>query len=196
MSKSIDMAGQTVNGVKVLHPSDRNDGRGMMWVCVCPHCGGEFVARGGDIRTGNHISCGCANRRNFKDMTGQICGGLEVLRRAEDNTARGLARWVCRCTACGKEVVRTGETLRRTPPHSCGCLNRKPGRKAAEKPKAAPKPKPPRRIPAARGICYNCLCRTRHNSPFREQPTVWSCVLWRDCPDRKRHRESERRPTR
>lgn len=53
------------------------------------------------------------------DMTGQRCGMLTVLRRAE-NTKIGQAQWECQCD-CGKIVIALGQYLRNGKIKSCGC---------------------------------------------------------------------------
>ena len=57
-----DMTGQTVNGVKVLRRHYDENSKAAMWLCVCPHCGKEFVANGGNLRAGGINSCGCRAR--------------------------------------------------------------------------------------------------------------------------------------
>jgi hypothetical protein len=54
----------------------------------------------------------------FIDIAGQRFGQWLVLERAE-NSARGVARWVCRC-ACGVEKIVNGGSLRIGQSLSCG----------------------------------------------------------------------------
>ena len=61
--------------------------------------------------------------RNCKDETGNRYGRLTVLKRADENSKRGEARWVCLCD-CGNEIVALGENLRHGNTRSCGCLRR------------------------------------------------------------------------
>lgn len=54
---------------------------------------------------------------NYKDETGNVYGRLTVLFKAENrpgynNTKRGHAAWVCRCS-CGRKCVYTGASLRK-----------------------------------------------------------------------------------
>lgn len=53
------------------------------------------------------------------DETGNRYGSLVVIARAE-STARGGARWLCRCD-CGREAVVLGVLLRQGSTRSCGC---------------------------------------------------------------------------
>ena len=59
----------------------------------------------------------------LRDLTGQQFNYLTVLRRSEENTKDGKARWVCRCI-CGREVTYASVdiTRKRHPVKSCGCL--------------------------------------------------------------------------
>lgn len=56
------------------------------------------------------------------DLTGQRFARLLVMERGE-NTARGKARWVCRCE-CGATTLVRASHLRSGQIRSCGCLNR------------------------------------------------------------------------
>jgi hypothetical protein len=58
------------------------------------------------------------------DMQGKTFGYWYVLERAE-NTKGGQARWLCKCTACGKEKVVDGGHLRRGDSTNCGCIGMK-----------------------------------------------------------------------
>ncbi len=55
------------------------------------------------------------------DLTNQTFGYWEVIQRGK-NDARGKAKWICKCTACGtiKEVV--GSHLRAGHSTNCGCV--------------------------------------------------------------------------
>jgi hypothetical protein len=55
----------------------------------------------------------------LKDVTGNNYGRLTVIARAE-NAARGLARWVCKCS-CGNTITVNGSDLRNGHTQSCGC---------------------------------------------------------------------------
>lgn len=55
------------------------------------------------------------------DLTGQRFGYLTVIRRAEENTKAGKAKWVCKCD-CGNESIATGRNLVSGNSTSCGCM--------------------------------------------------------------------------
>lgn len=56
------------------------------------------------------------------DLTKQKFGRLEVIERAENKIYSGKARamWRCKCD-CGKEVIKTTDSLRKSKYPSCGC---------------------------------------------------------------------------
>ena len=58
-----------------------------------------------------------------KDEVGNKYGRLTVLERAEANSKRGEARWICLCD-CGNKTVVIGDALRHGNTKSCGCLRR------------------------------------------------------------------------
>ena len=67
------------------------------------------------------------------DMTGQVCGRLTVIERAQHSEyvrSRGAA-WICRCE-CGQVVEVYGRSLRRGDTSSCGCLRREMATKRLE----------------------------------------------------------------
>lgn len=61
--------------------------------------------------------------REAIDLTGKEFGRLKVLERAENNKW-GQIQWLCRCNCDGKEVIKTGSTLKSGHTKSCGCLNK------------------------------------------------------------------------
>ena len=66
------------------------------------------------------------------DLTGQDFGYWHVIKRAE-NGADGRARWLCLCTACGKEKVVQGAHLRAGRSTNCGCVRMEKMRQASIK---------------------------------------------------------------
>ncbi len=56
----------------------------------------------------------------FLDLTNDVYGRLTVI--AYAGNAKKRTSWLCRCV-CGKEVIVSGNTLRRKHSKSCGCLN-------------------------------------------------------------------------
>jgi hypothetical protein len=56
----------------------------------------------------------------MKDLTGKTFGDLEVLRRHSENTSYGAARWICRCSCDGREIVASSKDLNSGGTKSCG----------------------------------------------------------------------------
>lgn len=60
--------------------------------------------------------------RNFKDITGQNFGRLEVVTRSDAGNSRNrTVKWLCKCS-CGNDTIVCGSELRRGKVKSCGCL--------------------------------------------------------------------------
>lgn len=57
---------------------------------------------------------------NFINLLGQRYGRLVVIEQAPNIEKR--TAWKCKCD-CGKEIITTGNSLRRGDTKSCGCLN-------------------------------------------------------------------------
>ena len=77
------------------------------------------------------------------DLSGQTLGGLYVIRKDLETTAKKQrAQYLCRCNHCGEEKIICSAVFRKKPPVSCGC------RKAAgyTHPKAVPGKKAERRL--------------------------------------------------
>ncbi len=64
-----DMAGQIVNGIKILQRVGSSEDGDAIWECVC-YCGKSFIADGSDIRNNHKRSCGCMKiEQNKKNLT-------------------------------------------------------------------------------------------------------------------------------
>lgn len=67
----IDMAGKTINGVKIVSRAENRESRKRLaaWNCICP-CGRKFISVGADIRLGRVKTCGCRitikSKRNWQ----------------------------------------------------------------------------------------------------------------------------------
>jgi len=117
----VDRTGHTYGMLTVVGPVEREGGKSW-WLCRCS-CGGEVVATGGNLKSGNTKSCGCAKRKT-KDMVGKTFGQLTVLNRCANLGRFSGALWLCRC-ACGNEHRVMGGNLRSGSVASCGkCLPR------------------------------------------------------------------------
>ena len=104
-----DLTGQKFGMLEVIsfaakQPTSR-------WHCRC-ECGRSSVVESRNLKTGNTKSCGCkrsaVGRANFKDLTGQRFGRLQVVSLA----SRNPTRWNCRCDCGQSKVVSRGELLK------------------------------------------------------------------------------------
>lgn len=94
------------------------------WKCQC-ECGKIFSARSHDIIQNKILSCGClkkenAHNINFKDLTGQKIGHLQVLYKC-DYLKDNHTVWHCKCD-CGNEIDIMSRSLISKKAQSCGCI--------------------------------------------------------------------------
>ena len=61
MSKAIDLTEKRFGRLIVKDRAERNDGRGIRWLCSCD-CGEVKVVRGRDLRSEHTKSCGCLRK--------------------------------------------------------------------------------------------------------------------------------------
>lgn len=93
--------------------------------CLCD-CGNRTEAYWCNVKYGRTKSCGCkeeANRRRFKDITGQRFGKLIALSPTEKRKG-GNVVWKCRCD-CGNLYEQTRRNLIRGYSRHCGCEKRR-----------------------------------------------------------------------
>lgn len=57
---AVDMTGYEDEHIKVLERCGRH-GEMAAWLCLCKHCGRQFITRGATIRCGTTKSCGCVH---------------------------------------------------------------------------------------------------------------------------------------
>lgn len=69
MGKLINMIGRSVGRLTVIARAHKEGDTRAYWRCVC-ECGGETVASGKDLRSGNTRSCGCLGREWSSYMGG------------------------------------------------------------------------------------------------------------------------------
>ena len=96
----------------------------IFWKCQCD-CGKIFSARGHDIRQNKIKSCGCLKKENtrninYKDLTGQQFGKLQVLHEVPDKRIDKHCVWLCKCE-CGNTIEIMGKSLLAGHTKSCGC---------------------------------------------------------------------------
>jgi hypothetical protein len=123
-----NLAGQRFSRYTVIGPYDivRNIVR---WVCKCD-CGTEKIVWANNLKAGNVISCGCAQKEKAVEVgklkaaniIGQRFGRLMVLERS-GSTRHRRATWLCRCD-CGKTKTIKGNALLSGNTQSCGCIQK------------------------------------------------------------------------
>lgn len=95
--------------------------------CLCD-CGNERDVILKNIISGTSQSCGCYKKERASaayciDETGNKYGYIEVIKRS-GITPEGKATWLCKCTRCGSDFVRSGKELRTTSSIACAsCSN-------------------------------------------------------------------------
>lgn len=97
-------AGRSFGSWTVLGQSLKTARGERKWLCRCA-CGTQRYVLERALRSGGSLSCGCVRRRNAADalaydLTGQVFGQLQVLRRADDQSRNGGVWWLCQCS-CG-----------------------------------------------------------------------------------------------
>lgn len=147
MGKIIDLTGQRFGDLTVLSYYGRDKSNQIMWLCRC-NCGVEKAIRGGDLRSGKTISCGCANRRITsemmkkraeekrnnptyrKDLKGKKFNRLTVIEFDKEKTmekrqtsTQKYSWWKCQCE-CGNIVSVASSSLIGGHTQSCGCLSK------------------------------------------------------------------------
>ena len=116
--KTEDLTGRRYGKLTVIGFDHSEEGK-RCWLCRCD-CGNTRVVQTSVLNRGFVTSCGCANKTNKIDLTGQRFGRLVVL--CQVPTEKGeVLKWECVCD-CGKTVVVKGASLRYGLTQSCGCL--------------------------------------------------------------------------
>ena len=107
-----DLAGQKINNLTVIEYVGKS-----RWRCKCD-CGNETIKKAQDLKSGRAKTCGkCVSQ--VEDLKGKIFGVQKVI--SLDKVEDGRAYWKCICTKCGKESIRTGQSLRNGKGISCRC---------------------------------------------------------------------------
>jgi len=115
--------GQKFNRLSVIRElPDRNSSGCVRYLCLCD-CGNETIATAKVLRSGEKLSCGCAQRestqRNIKHLTGMVFGRITV--KSFSHIKNG-SYWNCLCE-CGTEKIIRGNSLVLGMTKSCGCMN-------------------------------------------------------------------------
>lgn len=116
--KTEDLTGRRYGMLTVVGFDHSEEGK-RWWLCRCD-CGNTRVVLTSVLNRGFVTSCGCSNKTNKIDLTGQRFGRLVVLRQFPTEKGEVL-KWECVCD-CGKTAVVKGTSLRYGSTRSCGCL--------------------------------------------------------------------------
>lgn len=114
----------------------------------------------------------------LKDMTGHRFGRLLVLERA-DNTAKGKARWKCRCD-CGNIIIAEGANLRSGASKSCGCIGKEKTIQRSTKHGDAKRGKCERLYRVWRGIVGRCYQVNNNSYQYYGARGITVCDEWRN----------------
>jgi hypothetical protein len=128
----IDLVGNRYGKLTVVSLNEEKSKNGVLvWNCKCD-CGGTYVARGSNLKSGRTTHCGCVKHvaNNFIDITGKRYGRLVVL--GVKSRKNKKVYWNCVCDCGGHNVV-SGSDLKSGKVKSCGCLLPEVRRKNASK---------------------------------------------------------------
>ena len=126
MDRSKNIIGQKFGRLTVVERAINDKYGNAMWKCVC-ECGKQCTVRGGGLRSGNVLSCGCLQKERakagtkklIKDLVGQTFGELTVIKKS-GHKGKNIT-WECKCN-CGNLCIVSGGHLRSGHTKSCGCI--------------------------------------------------------------------------
>jgi hypothetical protein len=114
----LDISGNTYGNLKVVSFA-KKVGVVRFFNVLCK-CGNTKIVRGGDLKSGATVSCGC-HQTTSKLIAGQKFERLTVIGQVESKT-RGISiKCVC---DCGKEVIAKNHRLLEGSIKSCGCIRK------------------------------------------------------------------------
>ena len=122
------MTGKIINNIlikeRVENEIDKNGKEHVRYLCECPSCHSDFIARIENIKSGNTKGCGCSHHisHNFIDLTGKDFEFCHVDKRAPNRLHPGGGQSVmyeCTC-CCGKKYISWAATIKNGR-SNCGC---------------------------------------------------------------------------
>ena len=137
MDRSKNIIGQKFGRLTVVERAINDKYGNAMWKCVC-ECGKQCTVRGGGLRSGNVLSCGCLQKERakagtkklIKDLVGQTFGELTVIKKS-GHKGKNIT-WECKCN-CGNLCIVSGGHLRSGHTKSCGCIRAETFKKMSTK---------------------------------------------------------------
>ena len=167
-----DILGQKFGKLTIISlDKEKSKANKRAWVQAQCECGNIINVSLNALRRGNTTSCGCYNKevnsqRNLIDMTGQICGRLEVIKRDESRRDEGVY-WLCRCNCGNSKLISVGGyALRKGITRSCGCLQKERAREI-------------KLIDLTNQRFGNLIALERDDSKQQDGKTYWKCKC--DC---------------
>lgn len=125
-----DLTGKKFGRLTVIEKDIERSKNGVIfWICEC-ECGNRKSVRGGSLKNGTTLSCGCLNKeinskqKDLSYMIGQRFGRLVVVKRAGTHVCPSGQKkplWLCKCD-CGNMITVISEDLKTGHTKSCGCL--------------------------------------------------------------------------
>lgn len=114
-----NLAGQRFGRLTALEPTDKRQGKSVVWKCRCD-CGEITYVGSSSLKSGNTKSCGCSWKERGRDLTGMKFGRLTAIR-ATGKREKKYVVWECRCDCGNIVLVRSGSLINGNT-QSCGCL--------------------------------------------------------------------------
>ena len=125
--KPIDMNGMKIGRLQIIE-RDYNYKGAAYQKCQC-ECGTIKSIRGGDLRSGRILSCGCYNKEinkkiHFINLLNKKFGHLTVIEDTNKMTKNRHKIQKCKCD-CGSIIEVPGSHLQSGNTQSCGCIRSK-----------------------------------------------------------------------
>jgi hypothetical protein len=132
MKEPKDMIGTQHGRLTVIARAPKRDtDSAAYWECICT-CGNHTFVRGGTLRRGKTLSCGCVTRERMAklghsmalNLAAQRSGKLVAIYSLGEGKNRKV-HWLCQCD-CGNTTIVQTQLFREGRVQSCGCLNHQP----------------------------------------------------------------------
>lgn len=128
MGRVHDLTGRRFGDLTVIEMTNERIGGSVVWLCRCS-CGQLCKVSSSNLISGNTKSCGHAKMRNLSGKRFGRLIAIRPMRRRIEATPDNIA-WFCKCD-CGSVTVGLSTSLVNKRKLSCGCINRRLGKKFA-----------------------------------------------------------------
>ena len=119
--RRLNLIDRQFGNLKVIAEAGTSPRGASLWKCYCSLCGNTVVFEGQRL-TDKRVpktNCGCVQRAQRADLTGQTIGGLKVLERTAYKEHGGTV-YKCKCLACNQIVYKQASVIKMNLA-SCGC---------------------------------------------------------------------------